>query len=75
MNKELKALLEETAGHAAERKVVSIHKEQTLLDLVTDSTPTRPGSKAEAIEAMREDLYHLYPNLTDEDLWEIVQTT
>ena len=38
MDEELKALLEEAASHAADRKASLIHKERVLLDLLTSDT-------------------------------------
>ena len=67
LEREIEVLLDRQGASAEERS----RKRRSLLDLADDLEAIE---RAWLIEGMREDLPHL-PNLTDEDLWEIVQTT
>ena len=46
-----------------------------ITDIVEADAGAERGTRQDTIDEMRADLHHRFPNLTDEDLWEIANTT
>ena len=68
----LEQAIEDLFDHQCVQGAERDRKRRILLDLAADLEAIK---RSEIIEDMRAMLQHRFPNLTDEDLWEIANTT